>query len=76
MIGWLAVLAISLAFSVASTLLMPKPKAAKSGSVDDLADPTAEAGRELPVPFGTVLIKSANVLWFGEKDIKNYKVKA
>lgn len=36
---------------------------------DSLADvnaPTAEQGRAIPVVFGTCLIKSANIVWYGD----------
>ncbi|WP_208759600.1 hypothetical protein [Sphingobium fuliginis] len=55
---------------------MPKPKASKPEQVKDLEDPTSEAGRPVPVPFGTITIKGLNFLWYGEKGKRTYKVKA
>ena len=69
-------LGISLAISIVSYLIMPKPKAPKPEAAKDLEDPTAEAGRPIPVVFGTITVKGLNVLWFGDKSKRTYKVKA
>lgn len=68
-------LIIALALMVVAYLIMPKPKQA-SPEVQDMDDPTAEAGRPIPVPFGTITIKGLNVLWFGEKRYQKRKIKA
>lgn len=68
-------LIIALALMVVAYLIMPKPKASKN-EIKDMDDPTAEAGKPLPVLFGTKTIKGLNVLWFGEKRYKKRKVKA
>lgn len=57
-------------------LLAPKVKAPKPDAAKDLEDPTAEAGRPIPVVFGTMTVKGLNVLWYGDKGQKTYKVKA
>lgn len=67
----LAIAAVALNFLLAPRIKAPKPEAAK-----DLEDPTAEAGRPIPVVFGTVTIKGLNLLWYGEKSKETYKVKA
>jgi hypothetical protein len=67
---------VTIALSVISYLLMPKPKMPKPDAVKDLDDPTAEAGRPVPVPFGTITIKGLNLLWFGDKGKRTYKVDA
>lgn len=69
-------LLISIALSVVSYLIAPKPKRTKADAVKDLEDPTAEAGRPVPVAFGTIMVKGGNVLWFGEKAIRTYQVSA
>lgn len=66
---------ISLALMVVSYLLMPKVKQ-DTPETKDMDDPTAEAGRPIPVLFGTVTIKGLNVLWFGEKSRETRKVRA
>lgn len=75
MVGFLVAFLISLTLSVVSYLLTPKPKTSKPASAEDLDDPTSDAGREMSVPFGDITIKSGNILWFGEKSVKQYKVK-
>jgi len=74
--GWLVGLFISLAIQVVAYIIMPKPKTPKPEAARDLESPTAEAGRPVPVVFGTVTVKGPNILWFGEKSIRTYKVKA
>lgn len=74
--GFLASLLVALVLAVVSYLIAPKPKVAKPEAAKDLEDPTAEAGRPVPVPFGDILVKGGNVLWFGQKAIRTYKVKA
>lgn len=66
---------LSLALMVVSYLLMPKVKQ-ETPETKDLDDPTAEAGRPIPVLFGTVTVKGLNVLWFGEKGRETSKVRA
>ena len=52
--------------------MMPKPESqnAKVGTIDG---PTATEGREIPVLFGTRVIKQANIVWYG--DIKTIALK-
>lgn len=72
---WFIPLLIGLALNIISYLIMPKPKAAKPEAAKDLENPTAEAGREVQVIFGTVTLKDPNVLDFSEKSIRTYNVK-
>lgn len=58
---WFAVVFI-VAFAVAYAT-MPKPKGPELGTVES---PTAEEGRSIPVLFGTRVIKSVNVVWYGD----------
>lgn len=68
--------AISIAISIVAYLLTPKPKAPKPGPAADLELPTADAGRPVPVVFGQVTIKGVNILWYGDSQVVEYKVKA
>jgi hypothetical protein len=68
-------LAISVALMAVAYLIMPKPKQPKP-EIRDLENPTADAGRPIPKIFGTKTIKGVNVLWYGEKTTRQYKVKA
>ena len=74
--GILAQILISLVMMVAAFLLMPKPKAMSNADPEGLEDPKASAGSPLKVVFGTKTIKDPNILWFGDKSTRTYKVKA
>jgi hypothetical protein len=71
----LTMIAIAIAINIVAYLIMPKPKRAKPEAAKDWDLPTAEAGRPQMVPFGTVTIKSPNVIYFGEPGTKRYEVK-
>jgi hypothetical protein len=73
---WLISLLVGLVLNVVSYLLLPKPKQNKPESARNMDDPTAEAGREIPVVFGTMTVQSLNVLWYGDKTMLTYKVNA
>lgn len=68
-------LIIAVALLALSVVLAPKPKQTKP-EIRELDDPTADAGREVPVVFGTITVRDVNVLWFGEKTTKSYTVDA
>lgn len=72
----LIVLAISVVLNIISYVLTPKPQTAKPDAASDWENPTAEAGREIPVVFGTITITGGNILWFGDKSITEYQVNA
>lgn len=59
---WVVQLVVAVALSVASILMMPKPKTAKPAAATQADAPTSEAGRPWPVVFGTILITETNVL--------------
>lgn len=73
--SFLIMFVIAVAISYAAYLLAPKPKQ-PTYEAADLNAPTVSAGRPVPVVFGTVLLKSPNVLWFGDKQQRDYEVKA
>lgn len=72
---WL-VIGLAIASLALTYLLAPKAKAAKPQEVQDLEDPTSEAGRPIPVAFGTPTIKGLNLLWHGDKAQITSKVDA
>lgn len=74
MVWWLIVVA-ALALSALTYLLTPKPKTPKPDAATDYDDPTSEAGRPIPVVFGTITVKGLNLLWFGDKQIRTVKEK-
>lgn len=71
---WLGLL-LSFGLMVLAYLIMPKPKQT-TPEVENMDNPTSEAGKPLPVAFGTITIKSLNCLWSGEKRYVKRKVKA
>lgn len=74
LIPFLIQLAIGVGLQVIGYLLMPKPKTEKPSEVEDLENPTAEAGRPIPVVFGEVEVKGVNVIFFGDKATKIFNV--
>lgn len=76
--SWAALiaLAISVVMMIVSYALAPKPKKQKPDATKDLENPTAESGRPIPVVFGSITVKSGNVLWYGEKGKHDYQVRA
>jgi hypothetical protein len=73
---WWLIIVGALASLALTYLLAPKVKAPKPDAAKDLEDPTAEAGRPIPVVFGTMTVKGMNLLWYGDKGQSTYKVKA
>lgn len=57
--------------TIISSMLAPKPQAPTPGEVGGVA--TAEAGKPIPVLFGTRVISQPNVVWWG--DIKTVAIK-
>jgi hypothetical protein len=65
--AWFLTLLIGLALNIIACLIAPKPKQPKPPEAQDMEKPTAEAGRPIPVVFGTITVKGANILWYGQK---------
>lgn len=72
--GWFIPLLIGLLLNIVAYLLMPKPKRDKPPEAKDMDNPTADAGRPVPVVFGTVTVKGLNVLWYGDKERERQNV--
>src|ERR1700730_14960023 len=72
MVFWIIVeLVLLVATTVLTALLAKSPKASSLGTFQS---PTAEEGRVIPVIFGTVLLKGANVVWYGDLKATPIKV--
>lgn len=71
---WIISLLIGLAFTALSYILQPKPKSEKPAAAQEADNPTADAGKTIPVLFGTMTIKSPNILYFGDKSISTRTV--
>lgn len=69
-------IAAAVAAVALSLIFMPKPKRTRPDETKDLENPVAEAGKPIPVIFGTLTVKGLNVLWYGNKGTKTKKVKA
>jgi len=74
--GWFIPLLLAIVFNVIAYLLAPKPKKIQPPEIKDADNPTASAGRPIPVLFGTKPIKGLNVLWFGDKSKRTFEVNA
>lgn len=72
----LIMLVVAVALSIVAYMLTPKPKQPKPAAAQDLESPTAEAGRPVPVVFGTMTMKGVNLLWYGDKQVRQYQVKS
>lgn len=66
-------IAIGLAIAAVGFILTPQPKRTKPPEAQDLEAPTAEAGRPIPVVFGSITVRGANILWYGDKDVYQYE---
>lgn len=60
---FIAGLAVAL---IGAAFLAPKPQSVKPSGLGDFDIPTAEDGREIPVLFGTRILRGANVVWYGD----------
>lgn len=59
-------LVIMIVAALIQAALAPKPPVPKPASISDFDIPTAEEGRAIPVVFGEVLVRGANVVWYGD----------
>lgn len=62
---WYYYAAVLVASLVISRVLAPKPSAPPPGDISG-GIPTAEAGKAIPVLFGTRIIAQPNVVWWGD----------
>ena len=66
MVNFFFQLAVMVVSGIISYALAPKPPKPKPAALADFDAPTAEEGRPMPVVFGTVWLRSPNVLWYGD----------
>lgn len=67
---------VALIVNVAISILMaPKPPKVNPPEHDTGSIPTAGADRPIPVVFGTVTVRGANVVWYGDLYLKVLKKK-
>jgi len=72
---WVVQLLIAIAVAVVANLIMPKPKGPQAESAKDLEAPVAEAGKPMPRIWGTMTVKGINLLWYGDKNVREFEVK-
>ena len=51
---------------ILAAALQPKPPGNKPASLSDVDAPTAEQGRPVPKAFGTIVVQSPNIVWYGD----------
>ena len=74
--SFLVMVAIAIALALLAYMLAPKPKQPKPPAAADMDAPTADAGRPINVPFGTITVKGVNIIGYWDKQVRQYKVKA
>ncbi len=60
---YLILLAVVVVLAIA---LQPKPPIPQPPSLSDIDVPTAEQGRAIPKVFGTIVVQSPNIVWYGD----------
>lgn len=68
-IPFLVQLAIGIGLSIIGYMLLPKPKQPKPEALKEQENPTAEAGKPIPVIFGSITVQSANLIGFFDKEM-------
>ncbi|MBB3231697.1 hypothetical protein [Halomonas stenophila] len=73
--GFWVSLAVAFVLNVIAYLLV-RPKKASRAQAQDLREPSAEAGKPIPVVFGEITVTNPNVLYYGDVDKRQYEVSA
>ncbi len=69
---YVALIVVSALIQIA---LAPRPKAQKPAGLGDFTVPTAESGREMPVLFGTKILRGPNCVYYQGLTTKPIKKK-
>lgn len=59
-------LVIAIVVAIAAYAMAPRPPEPTPPMLKDIDVPTAEEGRPVPVVFGTMVVKSPNIVWYGD----------
>jgi hypothetical protein len=70
---FLVVLLVVALVAVVVAMQPQKSQDSAPASLKDFTVPTAEKGKPIPVVFGTVLVQSPNVVWYGDLYYKAIK---
>ena len=73
---FLVQLLVGIGLNIIGYLLMPKAPSPKPPELSDYDDPTVEAGRPIPVLFGSMTVTGLNIIWMGDKAIATRKAKS
>lgn len=68
-------LVVSVGMQIAGYMLTGRPEKPKKPFLSDFKDPTTDSSRPVPAVFGTVMVSGLNILWKGDKDIKERDAK-
>lgn len=71
---FLAQILIGIGTLALGLLLLPKPKQPQPPELDDLQNPTSEAGRPITKVWGAKSVKGINCMHFGDKAIRHRSV--
>lgn len=71
--GFWTALGVAILFSYVSYLLRPKPKAPPPGTIEQSSVPIVSAAKPVPKVYGTVWVKSPNVVWYGDLKVTPIK---
>ncbi len=74
--GFFTQLLVGFTLMVLAFLIMPKPRQERPPASRDLDNPTAEAGRPVPVVFGTLYVQGGNVIDYMDKGKRDTRVRA
>jgi hypothetical protein len=58
---------------IIAVALQPKPPGQKPASLSEIDVPTATQGRAIPKVFGRRIVKSPNIIWYGDLGYKAIK---
>lgn len=73
--AWLVALIVTVALNVVAYLITPKPKGPKPQAAEQAESPTAEAGKPIPVLFGTARLSETNIIGWWDKSTRQFQVK-
>lgn len=61
--------------TIAAYAMQPKATTQKPATLESSDIPTADVGTAIPVVFGTYVVKSPNIVWYGDLGYKAIRSK-
>lgn len=74
-VDWIIAVIVTVILNVAAYIITPKPKQPKPAAVEQAQYPTASAGKPVPKVWGTMTVKSVNVLGYWDTATSQYQIK-